>query len=219
MGAEAMRTPASRLGANETGPMSDTPEDRIRGHPDEVLLQMTARQSVEAYEALYDRHAQVMYNLVVRIVRQPDIADEILQDAFWQIWQNAGQYRGSGAAAAWMYRVARNRALDYLRREKVRPRAGDTPLEDAARAVGHQPSAEAESEANLRRGQVLEALEAIPAEQRQCLELAYFEGKSQREIAEETHTALGTIKSRMRIGLEKLERLLRSAGYRGDGGH
>lgn len=196
--------------------MPDSSEDRIRGHPDEVLLQMTARKSVEAYEVLYDRHAQVMYNLVLRIVRQPDTADEVLQDAFWQIWQNAGQYRGAGAAAAWMYRVARNRALDALRREKVRPQASETPLEDVAQRLGHQPSAEAETEANLRRREVIDALESIPQEQRVCLELAYFEGKTQREIAEETRTALGTIKSRMRIGLEKLERLLRSAGHRGE---
>lgn len=196
--------------------MSDSSEDRIRGHPDEVLLQMTARKSVEAYEALYDRHAQVMYNLIFRIVREADVADELLQDAFWQIWQNAQQYRGAGAAAAWMYRVARNRALDHLRREKARPRLGDAPLEEAYPAAGAVPSAEAETEANLRRTQVQAALDAIPHEQRVCLELAYFEGKSQREIAEETQTAVGTIKSRMRIGLEKLERLLRSAGYRNE---
>lgn len=192
--------------------MPDSSEDRIRGHPDEVLLQMTARKSVEAYEVLYDRHAQVMYNLVLRIVRRPDVADEVVQDAFWQIWQNAAQYRGAGAGAAWMYRVARNRALDQLRREKARPQSADTSWEDAANFVGYQPSAEAESEINLRRRQVLDALENIPQEQRHCLELAYFEGKTQREIAEETKTALGTIKSRMRIGLEKLERMLRSTG-------
>lgn len=198
---------------NEMGTMPDSSEDRIRGHPDEVLIQMTARKSVEAYEVLYDRHAQVMYNLVLRIVGNAEIADEIVQDAFWLIWQNAGQYRGSGAPAAWMYRVARNRALDHLRREKARPALSDSDWEETANYVAKQPSAESESEVNLRRTQVLDALESIPHEQRVCLELAYFEGKSQREIAEETRTALGTIKSRMRIGLEKLERVLRSAGY------
>lgn len=197
--------------------MPDSPEDRIRGHPDEVLLQMTARKSVEAYEALYDRHAQVMYNLVLRIVHRGDVADEILQDAFWQIWQKAGQYRGSGAAAAWMYRVARNRALDHLRREHARPQAVDAAWEEVASVAGHQPSAEAEAETKLRRELVVDALNSIPSEQRDCLEMAYFEGKSQREIAELTETALGTIKSRMRIGLEKLARVLRSAGVRESG--
>jgi RNA polymerase sigma-70 factor, ECF subfamily len=194
--------------------MPESSEDRIAQHPDEVLLQMTARKSVEAYEVLYDRHAQVLYNLIVRIVRQTDVADELLQDVFWQIWQNATQYRGSGAAAAWMVRIARNRALDYLRREKGKLQAKEVESKDLRPAANVQPSMMAEARFNMRRRQVYEALQNIPDEQRICLKLAYFEGKSQREIAAQTKTALGTIKSRMRIGLEKLERLLRKTDYR-----
>ena len=180
---------------------------------DEALLQMVAQRNLAAYDLLYRRHAQVMYNLIMRIVRDTATAEDLLQDVFWQVWENANQYRGSGAALAWMMRVARNRALDQLRRQRVRP----PTLSDDAEEVEKVPSAvttEEVVEMQMRRAQVQRALESIPEDQRVCLELAYFEGLSQREIAEQTNLAVGTIKSRIRIGLEKIERVLRGSGIR-----
>jgi RNA polymerase sigma-70 factor, ECF subfamily len=183
-------------------------------HSDEALLRLVHRKDVRAYEALYDRHAQVVYNLVMRIVRDPNAAEELLQEIFWQVWQKAEQYEGSGSVAAWLYRVARNRALDYLRHQRARPQTAPTELETVERSPRYATSsAESEVEQSWRRQQVMQALESIPNEQRLCLELAYFEGLSQREIAEQTRTPLGTIKTRMRIGMEKLERILRAVGY------
>ena len=184
---------------------------------DEALLQLVAQRNLAAYDLLYRRHAQVMYNLIVRIVRDTATAEDLLQDVFWQVWENANQYRGSGAALAWMMRVARNRALDQLRRQRVRP----PTVSDNAEEVEMVPAAistEETVEMQMRRAQVQRALESIPEDQRLCLELAYFEGLSQREIAEQTNLALGTIKSRIRIGLEKLERVLRGSGIRDPGG-
>ena len=191
-------------------------------HPsDEALLQRVQQRDTEALEALYDRHAQIVYNLIVHIVREPTIADELLQDTFWQIWQKAEEYRSEGAPAAWFYRIARNRSLDRLRHQKARPQPARTDNEVAEERLWTNLAAthgEVEGETNRawNREKLQQALENIPVEQRLCLELAYFEGMSQRQIAEYTDTPLGTIKTRIRIGLEKLERLLSAVGYRAE---
>jgi RNA polymerase sigma-70 factor (ECF subfamily) len=186
-------------------------------HNDEALLQLVAQRNLAAYEMLYRRHAQVMFNLITRIVRDSATAEDLLQDVFWQIWENANQYRGSGAALAWMMRVARNRALDHLRRQRVRPPVVSDDAEEVE-GIADAATTEEAVEIQMRRAQVQRALEAIPEDQRVCLELAYFEGLSQREIAEQTNLAVGTIKSRIRIGLEKVERLLRGSGVRDTSG-
>lgn len=180
---------------------------------DEALLQLVAQRSLPAYDLLYRRHSQVMFNLIARIVRDQATAEDLLQDVFWQIWENANQYRGSGAALAWMMRVARNRALDQLRRQRVRPPMVSDDAEEVE-SIADSTTTEEAVDIQLRRAQVQRALESIPEDQRVCLELAYFEGLSQREIAEQTNMAVGTIKSRIRIGLEKVERLLRGSGVR-----
>lgn len=187
---------------------------------DEVLLGQVAGRDAAALETLYDRHAQVVYNLIVRIVQDVAIADELLQETFWQIWQQANNYRGEGAAAAWIYRIARNKSLDQLRRQKVRPQPVETETAEAEAALWEGlPAEEADVELDVERRQsyqsVRQALQQIPTEQRNYLELAYFEGMSQRQIAEYTKTPLGTVKTRLRMGLEKLGRLLGGAGQRG----
>jgi RNA polymerase sigma-70 factor (ECF subfamily) len=193
----------------------------LRQYSDEQLLQLIAQQDAEALAELYDRHAQIVYNLIVRIVQDLVIADEVLQEAFWQVWQQAAKFRGEGAAAAWLYRIARNKSLDQLRRQKARPQPVETSTEAEEQALWAQlPASETEVDALVERQgnhrQVREALSKIPAEQRRCLELAYFEGMSQRQIAQHTNTPLGTIKTRLRMGLEKLEHILLAAGYRAE---
>ncbi|MEZ4673717.1 MAG: sigma-70 family RNA polymerase sigma factor [Caldilineaceae bacterium] len=190
---------------------------------DEELLQRVAQQDVAAYELLYDRHTQAVYSLILRIVRQPNRAEDLLQETFWQVWRSASAYRGEGAAVAWLLRVARNRALDELRRQKARPQADESVGDDQARVDQMEramaqaaPLEDAVATTVARRWnqqQVQLALAEIPADQRLCLELSYFEGMSQREIAEYLNLPVGTIKSRMRIGMEKLEYQLRIIGF------
>lgn len=182
--------------------------------PDEELLARTVAQDVDAFEALYDRHAGTVHSLILRIVREPEIAEELLQETFWQVWRKAEQYNGGGAVGAWLSRIGRNKALDHLRRMKARPQSDGSEPEALERipAPEHQ-RVEVEVNRIWDRRHLQEALAAIPDEQRRCLELAYFDGKSQREIAEEMGTPIGTIKTRVRIGLEKLERSLRAVGY------
>jgi len=189
---------------------------------DETLLQRTAQQDVAAYEILYDRHMQAVYSLILRIVRQPTRAEELLQETFWQVWRNATDFRSEGAAIAWILRIARNRSLDDLRRQKARPQAAqsasaDDGAEQMERALAQEAAVENSVETAVTRRwnqqQVQQALDQVPADQRICLELSYFEGYSQREISEYLDLPIGTVKSRMRIGMEKLEYQLRQVGF------
>ena len=181
---------------------------------DEMLLTEVAQQNPDALSLLYDRHAAGVLGLIVRIVRDQAIAEELLQETFWQVWQKAGQFQGSGSAAAWIYRVARNRSLDQLRRQQARPQLHNNGVELLDQvAAPRRSTTDGQVERMWERGHVQSALAQSPDEQRVCLELAYFEGMTQQQIAEHTSTPLGTVKTRMRIGLDKLERLLRAAGY------
>ncbi|MEZ4870603.1 MAG: sigma-70 family RNA polymerase sigma factor [Caldilineaceae bacterium] len=185
-----------------------------RQYDDEELLRLVRKSDTVAYEAFYDRYAQTAYSVILRIVRDNAIAEELLHETFWQVWQSATTYEGRGQVAAWLLRIARNRALDELRRQRARPQAALQEFEVAASNIqDFRLNTERNVEQQLQRRDVLQALESIPEDQRLCLELAYFDGLTQREIAERFNLSLGTVKSRMRIGMEKLERLLRGAGY------
>jgi RNA polymerase sigma-70 factor (ECF subfamily) len=186
---------------------------------DHELIQLIKQRDADALEVLYDRHAQTIYNLISRIVRNRAIADDLLQETFWQVWQKAGDFSVQGSVGAWLYRIARNKSLDQLRRQKARPQVVPTDTPAADEELWSQLPAGADSpeqiaDQRLKQEQLHQALIELPQEQRLCLELAYFEGMSQRTIAEYTDTPLGTVKTRMRIGLEKLERALRAAGYK-----
>lgn len=190
-------------------------------HSDDLLLQQIAQKDPAALEAFYDRYAQTVYNLIVRIVRDLALADELLQETFWQVWQKADEFTGKGAAAAWLFRIARNKSLDQLRRQKARPQPVTTTTPEAEAALwrdlgANEPPLERVTEQSWKQEYLRRALAEIPAEQRLCLELVYFEGMSQRQIAEYTNTPLGTVKTRLRIGLEKLERIFTAAGYRAE---
>jgi RNA polymerase sigma-70 factor (ECF subfamily) len=181
---------------------------------DERLLQMINQQDAEALELLYDRHAPAVFGLLLRVTRNVESAEELLQDTFWQVWQKAEQYKGTGTVAAWLLRIARNKALDELRRQRSRLLSHCATL-DAFEHLS-QPDYEQleyQVEQVWSRQYIAQALEHIPLEQRLCLELVYFGGLSHREIAEQTNTPLGTVKTRVRVGLDKVERMLRGVGY------
>jgi RNA polymerase sigma-70 factor (ECF subfamily) len=204
---------------------------------DQSLIAQIARQELPAFDEFYRRHAQVTYNLILRIVRDQSLADDIAQETFWQVWKKAAAYKGDGQVVAWLYRIARNKSLDALRRQKARREAPEAhpleaawsstralPFADSSAAPGgsaprgrgsdaYAPPVEDLILTELERTQVQHALHAIPVEQRRCLELAYFEGMSQQQIAQHTQQPLGTVKTRIRMGLAKLEHILRGLGY------
>lgn len=178
---------------------------------------MVAEHHPDALATLYDRHANAVYRLILRIVRDAPIADEILQETFWQVWQKAAQYNQRGEVLSWIFRIARNRSLDELRRQKVRPRSAETAHTDPHVLLSQMPaeeiSVEQATELAWARRQVHQALSEVPSEQREAIELAFFEGLSHREIAHKTNTPIGTIKTRVRLGMQKLARSLGRKGY------
>jgi RNA polymerase sigma-70 factor (ECF subfamily) len=168
-----------------------------------------------AFSRLYDRYAPLVYGTALRLLSNPAEAQDLLQDVFVYAWENASRFDARrGEAPAWLVTIARSRALDRLRRRAVRreadrPAAADDDAEDLLARLpdGEPPLLELLSDEERRR-EVLEALAALPAPQREALETAYFGGLTQQEVAEKLGEPLGTVKTRMRLGLMKLfERL------------
>jgi len=156
---------------------------------------------------LYDRHGRAVFSLALRILGDESDAEEVTQDVFAQAWRRAGQYDESrGTVAAWLLVIARTRAIDRFRARRVRPegRVQDDGGLTLQQLPATEPDVASEMMAAERGQRVRRALEALPFLQRVAIELAYFEGLSQREIAERLEQPLGTVKTRMRLGLLKL---------------
>ncbi len=180
---------------------SRTSEDAAQ---DAAIVRRMAEGDESALGALYDRWSDGVHTLVVRIVRDEAEAEEVVEAVFWQAWQQAGRYTGDrGTPGAWLLAMARSRSLDRLRtlrRRRDEPAADDSIFANQP-AIGDPLS---DLDASDRAGRVVAALQELPPEQRQVLELAYFEGLSQTEIAERLDQPLGTIKTRARLALRKM---------------
>jgi RNA polymerase sigma-70 factor (ECF subfamily) len=180
---------------------------------DAHLLAAIASGSSEAIGALYDAHARVVFGLAKRILGKPEDAEEIVQDVFAQVWRDARKYEQSRASVAgWLVMMTRTRAIDRLRARKARPDldqpADPVPILQATLAKSLTPEALAVTGDEAAR--VGAALERLRGDERRFIDLAYFEGLSQSEIAEHTGTPLGTVKTRMRTALQTLRAALTS---------
>jgi RNA polymerase sigma-70 factor (ECF subfamily) len=194
------------------------PPISIVDESDDRLLYRVATQEMEALDVLYNRYASSIYSLVYRIVKDGSTAEGIVQETFLRVWQKANDFAATGGGAAWIFRIARNKALDQLRRNRARPVPSDRAIEEHYDITDSDNDEIFEDiETTLDRGYHLThlntALARIPEAQRHCLELAYFEGMSHREIAAHTNTPVGTIKTRIKMGMQKLALLLNTAGY------
>ena len=168
---------------------------------DEELVQRCAAGDRMALGALYDRYGILVFSLVVRILGEGMAAEEVTQDAFLSVWRRGADYSPQrGRVLPWLLTIARNRAVDELRRRRVTSTHVELPDELALQS-GLEDVA-------LSRIQIRRALAELPAAQRQALELAYYNGMTQQEIAEFLQTPLGTIKTRMRLGLQRLRTAL-----------
>lgn len=175
-----------------------------------------------ALARLYDRWSRPAYALILQVVRDADDADDVLEDAFYQAWRQADRFDPArGTVATWILTIARSRALDRVRarrrlREEPLTPIGGTGVSGSV-GVGADAIVVADSaEEAERRERVAEALQTLPPEQREVVELAYFSGLSQTEIAERTGQPLGTVKTRTRLAGQKLRERL--SVFRGDSG-
>ena len=191
------------------------PDPASRPSPaDGELVARAAQGEERAIGTLYDRYGAVLYAVAYRIVGQRADAEEVVVEAFAQAWRDAARFEaGRGSVAGWLTMIARSRALDLVRARGRRDRitasaAADRP--DAPLAMGAAgPDPVGALDHDERRRQVRQALETLSPPQRQAIELAYFEGLSQSEIAERLQEPLGTVKTRVRLGMQKLRECLR----------
>jgi RNA polymerase sigma-70 factor (ECF subfamily) len=172
---------------------------------DEDLMPLIGEKNAGAFEVFYDRHGGAAYSLAYRIVGERAAAEDVTQEAFVSIWRSGGRYdRARGSVRSWTLGIVRNRAIDLLRtRSGKAPKLG---FDDEA-VLEQRPSGEFTDEEALRRetaAEVRGALGELPGEQSKVIELAYFGGFSQSEIATMLEVPLGTVKGRMRLGLEKI---------------
>lgn len=172
---------------------------------DEELMPLIGEKNPDAFEVFYDRHGGVAYSLAYRIVGERGAAEDVTQEAFISIWRSGARYDAArGSVRTWMLGIVRNRAIDALRSKAGR--APKLDFDDDS-ILEHRPAAEqTESEALQRETaqEVRGALGELPGEQAKVIQLAYFGGFSHSEIAGMLGVPLGTVKGRMRLGLEKI---------------
>jgi RNA polymerase sigma-70 factor (ECF subfamily) len=189
-----------------------------QGEDRELVARMSAGDDA-ALALLYDRWSRPVFALVLHLLRDADDAEDVVEEAFWQAWRQAARYDGSrGEVGTWLLTIARTRALDRLRSRRRLREEPLTPVSlgdsDAGGATSAADDPSNRAEASERRAIVAKALQTLPREQREVLELAYFSGLSQTEIADRTGQPLGTVKTRTRLAAQKLRDCL--AAYRHD---
>jgi RNA polymerase sigma-70 factor (ECF subfamily) len=182
---------------------------------DERLMASVAAGDSAALEQLYDRYGRIAYGLALKILANAEAAEDVVQEGFWRVWSRAATFQSSnGLFAPWLFGIIRNLCIDELRRRQSRPLAlASDPDEQALLAVPDpQSDAHALTWEAERRRLISGALAELPPDQRQVIELAYFGGLSQREIADKLNHPLGTVKTRVRLALAKLKGVLHHQG-------
>lgn len=171
---------------------------------DEELIARVSWREEPALGEIYDRYNRLVYSIALRIVGDRESAEEVVQDVFQAVWLSAGSFQPNGSLSAWLIGITRHRAIDATRSKRYRARAREDLLDDT-RLAG---ATESPADALMLRSVVRAAMEQLPPSQRQALDLAYYGGLTHTEIAARLGEPVGTIKSRMRMGLMKLRELL-----------
>jgi RNA polymerase sigma-70 factor, ECF subfamily len=186
------------------------------GMDDVELVRRMSEGDERALGVLYDRWVTAVHSIVVRLLGDAAEAEDVVEDVFWQAWRQAGRYEPTrGGVSTWLLTIARSRALDRVRALR-RHREETVPLSPTAEDVASgSPTPAGVAELSERAALVTAALQELPREQREALELAYYGGLSQTEIAERTGQPLGTIKTRMRLAMQKLRGRLTMLGGAG----
>jgi len=204
-----MRTMAL-LALNRSPVRQRTGHDPDLAHlSDEALVALLARGDEGALAELYDRFGAVAYGLALRVIRDAALAEDAVQEAFLMVWRTASRFVAERAKArTWILTLVHRRAVDLVRREQTRR---TDPLTDQPDHGGR--TAEEEAWLRLERARVQEALKRLPDQQREAIELAYYGGFTQSELADRLGEPLGTVKSRMFTWLSRLRDLLEETGH------
>ena len=174
------------------------------GSETSALITRIATGDRDAFSRFYDLLAPTAFGLIRRVLRDPEAAAEVLQEVFWQVWREAPQYDSRrGSPEAWLVMRAKTRAIDRLRSIRRRDRTFVAPVDESVARSTHEP-AENPAVVAEDRSLVQTALAQLPEPQRRVIELAFFDGLTQSEIATRLGEPLGTVKTRARLGLERL---------------
>ncbi len=179
---------------------------------DNALLQFLTHKQSEALSVLYDRYGALVFSVAFGVVKDRNSAEEVTQDVFLRVWDHADLYdRKQASFKSWLTRIARNRAIDVLRKDRLRPERialewADPSLQHATN--GKNPSHAVELQFEQER--VRKAVSALPEEQGLALQLAFLQGYTHQEIATQLQTPLGTVKTRIRLGMKKLRDILQN---------
>lgn len=178
---------------------------------DVELIARVADADAAALEVLYDRYSRVVYSFGLRIVGDPQLAEELLQEVFLRAWQQGAAFRETrGAFVTWLLSITHNMAIDEVRKRRRRPQKADSAEPELLLAGLPDTRQDVEDEVWLSslRATIIQAMERLPPAQREAIDMAYFQGLTQREISERLGEPLGTIKTRMRLGIQKLREQL-----------
>ncbi len=189
-------------------PHTDTPDDH-------VLIEAIAQGDSSALETLYDRYSSVIYRMALRMLKHRELAEEVVQEVFWRVWRRSASFDiERGRVAPWLFGIAHNLCIDELRRMRARPTQVYEDIDHPViqQLADDQIDVPEAAWAFEQRRVIRDALEHLPDTQREAVELAYFGGLSHQEIATKLNRPLGTIKTRVRLGLQKLGALLTARG-------
>ncbi len=191
-------------------PGSDSSSD-LTSVSDAELIVLVTQGDQDALVMLYERYSRAVYSFSLRIVGDAQVAEEILQEVFVRAWQQGGSFQSArGSLITWLLSITHNLSIDEVRRRKRRPQKAESEEPESILATLPDEGLDVEEEVWLSslRVSIQDALQQLPAAQREAIELAYFQGLTQREIADTLGEPLGTIKTRMRLGMLKLREQL-----------
>jgi RNA polymerase sigma-70 factor, ECF subfamily len=190
--------------------LSITPEEQVQN--DIRLIERVSRKDSAALSELYDRHSSLMYSIIIRILKEREESEDILQEVFINVWEKAEKYdKQLGNPSAWLARVARNRAVDRLRSKNYKTRSKESEIDESKDIFSSEYGINPERQMMLSSQQedIMIALTTLSKEQKELIEFAYFRGYTQTELAEHFNQPLGTVKTRIRSAMSTLRQKLR----------
>jgi RNA polymerase sigma-70 factor, ECF subfamily len=210
-----MSAQMSELATSSVSAPRSSKAPRSHEADDQVLIAAIAAGDSNALEQLYDRYSSVVYRVALRMLKNRELAEDVVQEVFWRVWRRSASFANDrGRVAQWLFGIAHNLCIDELRRMRARPAPVYEDVEHPViqQLIDEQTDVPAMAWTAEQRRVITEAMGELPEAQRQAIALAYFGGLSHQEIATKLNRPLGTIKTRVRLGLHKLGGLLVARG-------